>query len=252
MFRKQRVLIAAVLVVLGISVATRAAEEVPLMKESDPAKLVSVLKSDAAEFDKAKACQRLALVGGKEAIAALAELLADPKLAHYARFGLEPNADPAVDRALRDAMPKLQGKLLVGVIDSIGFRRDSQATEALVKLATGSDAEVAAAALAALGRIATPQAVQTLQQALRTSASSVAADASLACAERLAAQGQTAEAVALLEAVRKAGVPKHCKLAAVRLAILLPQDAGLPLLVEQLSAADDDFFAAAIGAAARA
>ena len=78
-----------------------------------PAKLIAILKDrEASEFAKAKACQRLALVGDKTAVPALAALLGDPKLSHYARYALEPISDPAVDKAFRDALGKLKGDLL--------------------------------------------------------------------------------------------------------------------------------------------
>src|SRR5262245_63770557 len=73
-------------------------------------KLIGVLKSEAPIFEKAKACQRLAVVGTKEAIPVLSELLGDEKLAHYARFALEPIPDPSVDDAFREALGKLKGR----------------------------------------------------------------------------------------------------------------------------------------------
>ena len=76
-----------------------------------PAQLVDVLKkSDGSAFEKAKACQQLAVVGGAEAIPALVALLPDENLNLYARFGLEGILDPAVDAAFRDAATKLQGR----------------------------------------------------------------------------------------------------------------------------------------------
>ncbi len=76
-----------------------------------PAQLVETLKNPAASvFEKAKACQRLAVVGTKDAIPALAALLPDEKLNLYARFGLEGIPDPAVDEALRNAAVKLHGR----------------------------------------------------------------------------------------------------------------------------------------------
>ena len=120
-------------------------------------KLIEILKdSNASEFAKAKACQRLAVVGDKTAVAALAALLSDSKLAHYARFGLEPISDPSADKALRDALGDLDGNLLIGVINSIGRRKDPKALDALAKLMHGDDVDVAAAARAALGRIRSP------------------------------------------------------------------------------------------------
>ena len=120
-------------------------------------KLVEILEdSNASEFAKAKACQRLAVVGDKTAVPALAALLGDPKLAHYARFGLEPVSHPSADKALRDALGGLEGNLLIGVINSIGRRKDPKALDALAELLHGDDDDVAEAARAALGRIRSP------------------------------------------------------------------------------------------------
>ena len=66
------------------------------------------------------------MVGTKEAVPVLAALLADEKLAHMARYALEPIPDPAVDEAFRAALGNLKGRRLVGVICSIGVRRDGQ------------------------------------------------------------------------------------------------------------------------------
>ena len=110
----------------------------------------------APEFAKAKACQRLAIVGNVGAVPALAALLADPKLAHYARFALEPIPAPAVDRALRQALGKLEGDLLIGVINSVGRRKDAEALDALAKIVRGDNSDAALAARAALGSIRSP------------------------------------------------------------------------------------------------
>jgi len=122
-----------------------------------PAKLVEILNDgDASTFAKAKACQRLAVAGDKTAVEALASLLADPALAHYARMALEPLPDAAADEALRNALGKLNGDLLVGVINSIGRRKDTRALDALAKLRYDEDSSVVSAAEAALARIRSP------------------------------------------------------------------------------------------------
>jgi HEAT repeat protein len=217
-------------------------------KHEESARLVAVLRSPAAEFDKAKACQRLAVVGDKEAIAALAALLADEKLSHYARFGLEANPDPAVDEALRRAMASLKGKFLVGVIDSIGCRKDAAAIGGLAQRLADPDPQVAAAAAGALGRIGSPEAAKILQQSLGAAAAlrGAVADAMLACAESLSAGGKANEAVALYDTLAKADVPIQVRVAAVRGAILVRGAAGLPRLSESLRAADPALFAAAL------
>jgi len=129
-------------------------EEIMGMASAD---LVAILgDSDATEFAKAKACQRLAVVGGPSAVPALAELLDDQKLAHYARTALEPMPSGAADQALREALGRLSGGLLVGVINSIGVRRDPMALAGLAQLRQSDDQAVRDAATAAINRIRRP------------------------------------------------------------------------------------------------
>lgn len=218
-------------------------------RNAEVAKLIALLQSDAAPFDKAKACQRLALIGTKEAVPALAALLADERLGNYARFGLEPIPDPTVDDALRDALGKLHGRLLVGAINSVGVRRDAKAVGALAKLAGDPSPEVAPSALAALGQIATSEAVETMQRALAGDSAALraaAADACLVAAERLLAQGKREESVRLCDAAGHADVPQQILAAATRAAILARQSAGAPLLLEQLKSGDENMFAIAL------
>ena len=218
-------------------------------QDAEVAELVAVLQSDAAPFDKAQACQRLALVGTREAVPALAALLADERLSSHARFGLEPIPDPSVDDALRDALGKLHGRLLAGVIHSIGVRRDVKAVGALVRLANDPDSDVAPVALMALGQIGTAEATDALERALAGTAPAAreaAADACLVCADRLLGQDERQEAARLCDAVRRADVPRRLHAAATRGLILARQSSGLPLLLEQLKADDKDMFGVAL------
>ncbi len=122
-----------------------------------PPKLTAVLQDPGASvFARAKACQRLAVVGDKSAVPALAALLGEPQLSVYARTALETMPDRSADDALRAALGKVQGQLLAGVINSIGKRRDANAISALEKLRHHADAEVSGSANAALARIRPP------------------------------------------------------------------------------------------------
>jgi HEAT repeat protein len=117
-------------------------------------KLVALLNDPRASvYAKARACQRLAVIGDRTAVPALGSLLTDPQLSHYARIALEPNPDQSAGEALRNALGEVQGRLLVGVVNSIGIRRDREAITALETLRHHSDAGVSRAAGAALARI---------------------------------------------------------------------------------------------------
>ncbi len=185
----------------------------------EPAKLLALVKNpDSTVFQKAIACKKLAFVGGKEAIQPMAALLSHPQLACYARFGLEPNPDPSVDDALRATLPKLKGRLQVGVITSIGVRKDAKALDALTKLINDSDAEVAGAAAASVGMIGGLQASKVLQAALdrtKPPVFPVVARACLLCAEGLMANNRP-RALQLYTQLSATTMPEPVRRAAIR------------------------------------
>jgi HEAT repeat protein len=203
-------------------------------QESD---LIAVLQSNAPQAEKAFACKDLAIYGSAQAVPALAPLLADKELASWARIAIEAIPGPASDAALRDALGMVQGRLLVGTINSIAVRRDRRAVNALVQKLGQPNASVASAAAVALGHIGGPQAAQALTQSLSAAPAGVrsaVAEGCILCAEWFLAEDQTAEAIKLYDRVRKAAVPEQRQLEAIRGAILARKSAGVPLLIEQL------------------
>jgi len=203
--------------------------------------LISVLQSNAPAAEKAITCKKLAIYGTQEAVPALASLLAEEQLSSWARTALEVIPGPAADGALRDAMGKVQGRLLVGVINSIGVRRDAQAVDGLAEKLKDSNADVASAAAVALGCIGGDQAAGVLGQALANASPAVrpaVAEGCVRCAEKYLAQGSSDQAKKLYDAVCSADVPKQRILEATRGAILARGSAGVSFLVEQLTSAD--------------
>jgi hypothetical protein len=172
----------------------------------------------STEFQKAIACKKLSIVGGKDAIAPMAALLGDPHLSCYARFGMEPNPDSSVDDAFRAAVPKLTGRLKVGVINSIGVRKDTKALDMLTRLIDDSDPEIAGAAAASVGMIGGMQASRALQAALgrvKQPVVPVVARACLLCAENLMPTNRT-RGLELYTALSAETMPKPVRLAALR------------------------------------
>ena len=215
-------------------------------------KLIAVLKSDASHKEKADACRHLAIIGTKKAVAPLAALLSDEKLSHMARYGLEPIPDPAVDKAFRDALGKLKGRPLVGVIGSIGVRRDTKAVPALSKLQHNPDRDVAQAASRALGSIGTSDAAKALTSAMEAASTPINSlarnEGLLRCAERLAADGKRDEAIGIYDQLR--GMDAHqVRGGALRGAILTRGRDGVALLRENLRSKDYIMFSAAVQAA---
>lgn len=215
------------------------------------AALIAVLKSDAGQKEKADACRQLAVYGSKNAVPVLASLLTDEKLSHMARYALEPIQDPSVDEALRATLPKVKGRLLVGVIASIGVRRDAKAVDALSGYLNDADSEVAQAAARALGSIGTAQAGKILRGALeKAPAANVLSicEGLLRCAEALASVGQTKEALSIYDYLRNfKQAPHQVKTASIRGAILTRNERdALNLLRECLKSADYLTFGAAV------
>jgi len=215
------------------------------------AELLTVLRSDATLQEKSAACRQLARVATKKAVPTLAALLGDEKLSHMARYALEGIRDPSVDDALRDALGKVQGQPRLGVIGSLGARRDAKAVDALAGLLKETDAAQAAAR--ALGNIGTPEAAKALEDALpdATGGNQTAiCEGLLRCAEALAADGPSAASQAIYDRLRDpTDAPPQVRAAALRGAILSRGKGGVPLLVEALHGLDYALAAAAVRSA---
>jgi len=246
-FTKPIPTLAVVACLLAAIPASLCAQQSP-PAEGDEAALIAVLESESPVFDKAKACQQLAVIGTKNAVPVLTKLLSDEQMSHYARFGLEPIPDPSVDEALRASLDKLKGGMLVGVINSIGMRRDAKAIGDLKGLMGDSDSAVAAAAAGALGRIATPEAVAILTDALGGPESSrtALADACQTAADTLIAAGKQVEAATIYDAMCKADLAKHHQIAALHGAIRARGADGMLLLLECFGSEDKALFRVAL------
>jgi HEAT repeat protein len=214
--------------------------------------LLAVLRSDAPGAEKAITCKLLAIHGSSEAVADLAKLLPDPQLSSWARIALEVIPGEAADEALLAASESLEGVLLVGTINSIGVRRNANAASSLAARLQDKDAEVASAAAVALGRIGNAEATKSLRAALTAAPAKVrsaVAEGCVLCAERLFAEGDSAQAAEIYDEVRKAEVPKQRVIEATRGAILARNQDGIPLLLEQFQSPDKAFFQLALGTA---
>ncbi|MBN1845599.1 MAG: HEAT repeat domain-containing protein [Sedimentisphaerales bacterium] len=212
--------------------------------------LIAVLQSQASYEDKAAACRQLASIGSSDAIEVLAALLGDEKLSHMARYGLETIPDAAVDDRLREALKGLQGGPLIGVIGSIGVRRDAGAVDDLAARLKHEDLAVVQAAARALGNIANAPAIQALQGEL---AGSTGARQLALCeglfrgAEGLTADGRRRQAAGIYEQLLNlAAAPHQVRGGAVRGAILTRPRGGMALLREYLASEDYILFSAAV------
>lgn len=216
-------------------------------------KLIATLKSESPQKEKADACRMLGLIGDKDAVPALAALLADEQFSHMARYALETIPDPKVDEALRAALTQLHGKQLIGVIASVGVRHDMQAISQLTSLMYSADTAIGLAAANTLGTMGTSTAAKALQGAWANTPAPghlMYSEGMLRCAEGLSAKGLRKEALAIYDTLADAKGPHQVRAAALRGAILnRPSDEGMTLLKKSLHGADFVLVDAAIRAA---
>ena len=221
------------------AVAARASRD---PKQARPlAKRLAKLLEDAEVSREAKifVCRKLYLVAGHEQVPALARLLDDPELSHMARYVLQPMDDPAVDPALRQALGRLEGKLLIGLVNTIGERRDREATGALVTLLGDGDEAVVVGAAAALGKIGGARAAEAIAAARTRAKGRLRADltqAWLACADSLRRAGSTQEAAGVFQTLLARSERHPVRVAALRgrVATMEPKEAASLLLLTAL------------------
>src|SRR6266571_8801459 len=126
--------------------------------------LIRVLMSDASAQAKDAACARLKRIGTSSSVPALSALLLDENLSHSARYALESMPTPAAGRALVNALKQSAGLTRIGIINSLGVRREVEAVPELANVLAEAqraaragqgqrpDMAAASAATAALGQ----------------------------------------------------------------------------------------------------
>lgn len=229
--------VAGVLLVGAVAVATAAGGAVSQQVSAEERQLIAVLQSDAPKAEKAISCKRLVVHGTSACTSALGPLLDDPQLVSWARIALEAIADPSAAAVLRDGAARLEGRSLVGVINSLGVLRDQEAVALLTTRLQDNDAAVVAAAAVALGRIGHPDGTDALRTTLAqvdAAGRSAAAAGCILAAEQHLAAGQSAAARELYDQVRQVDVPQQQVLEATRGAILARGADGRAMLLELL------------------
>ena len=198
---------------------------------------LALLRSDATPAGKQFICSRLGHIGTGASVPTLVGMLADSATAEMALFALEYLPGDAVNDSLCHALASARGKTRCGIVNALGRRRAEVSVVYLQPLLTAGDEQIAVAAAAALGEIGNPPASDALSMARKNTQGAVLLrvfDASLRCAERFAAVGDTAHAIQIHKELQAQGHPVPVRLAAMRGMVLLqPENAGA-LIVQAL------------------
>ena len=209
---------------------------------ADESELIAILKSNASIPQKCDACRQLRVVGTVKSVDALAALLGTERVGHAARYALEAMPYAEAGKALGDAMKKTSGTIKAGLIDSLGWRRDTAAVPLLIPLLKDSDSNIAVATASALGRIGNGDAVAALKAARRRGKPEVKKavnEALLRCAESLLKAGKDSDAAKLYRDLMKSDVSSSIRIAAWRGLALSDGNRRTELVIDALTGSDE-------------
>ncbi len=216
------------------------------------AALIRMLASDTTFEAKRFACVQLAAHGSEASVAALAALLKQEETVGIACLALCRVRSAKAGAVLRDALPASKGVARVQLIVTLGHRAEAASVKPLFELAHEADAEVANAAVRALGSIpvsAARDAVSVLRREANPAVAVAVADASLSGAEQLAAAGDPAAATSLCEESLKARLPEHIRRGAFGLLLRCDADGGKQRVLKVLATIPLDSVLAAVAIA---
>ena len=191
-------------------------------------------------------CRMLRRVGSAKSVPVLAKMLADKDMSHMARFALQFMAAPEAGAALREALPKLDGDLKIGVIGSLGQRGDREAVPRIAGLIAGGNSDIARASIESLGRIGGSEAAGALVRAkVSASLKLVRDNAYLMCADQMLAEGQASEAVKIYREMIAPANNTWIRIAAYKGLVRAEKGEAVPLILALLKDRDLDLQRAA-------
>ena len=203
--------------------------------------LISTLQSSAGAPQKCTACVKLRLVGTTKCMPALAALLGEERTAQAARYALEGMPLPEAVVAMRQAILTTSGPIKAGLIDSVGWRRDTAAVPMLKPLLYGADHLVSSAAAGALGRIGGKDATAALVAARDKVAPEVqpaVLESLLSCAELRLAAGDAKGAAKLYRDLFVPKYPDRIRVAAWRGLVMADASQRAKLVTKAMAGGD--------------
>ncbi|MDD4871736.1 MAG: HEAT repeat domain-containing protein [Kiritimatiellae bacterium] len=162
--------------------------------------MIKLLTSNSTFEARRFACQQLAVIGTDASLPVLAELLKNEETAGIACLALSCQRLPKAVEILSNTLTAVRGRSRIQLIIALGNHRDMQSVRLLTEMVRDTDTDVACAAIIALSKIADKSSCESIA-ALRKEAKPAIAwaviDASLRVAEKLVADGDRKEALAI-------------------------------------------------------
>ena len=208
------------------------------------------LDSDATFAGKQFVCEQLSIIGTKDTVSALAQMLSDEKSYDVALYALQRIPDPEVDLALRKALSESEHKAKIGIINALGERRDVHAVGPLENLVYENDLQIALSAVNSLGKIADSGAMEALKKARSKITGDVRAqvlDSYLRCADSFVVAGNASQAASIYRDLYDNEELTHIRAAALRGIIQTDVERAQDVILSSLKRDNRGLQAAAIG-----
>lgn len=181
----------------------------------------------------------LPFVASPRCVPVVARLLTDKELSHSARYVLRGLALKEADAALRAALADTQGATRIGIINTLGDRKDTAALKPLSALLKGADDDTARAIFNAMGRIGGPEAAATLEKIKPAEhLKSAWAMGCLSTAESIATAGDAKKAMQLYRRLIEPGVPSAVRVGALKVVLEVDKESAAPAIAQMLSSDD--------------
>jgi len=181
----------------------------PADRSACAAKLAAILETPNATLPaKQYVCLQLRQAGTSAEVPVLTRMLAQAETAEMARCALESIPGEASLAALRNSLGVLKSDLLVGAINSVAVRKDTQSVAKLKELAADKDAKIAGAALWALGNIADLESIAFVIDRAKQAAVPTPPDVAvplMRCADALTAAGKVEQSQAVYTKLAEKG-----------------------------------------------
>jgi len=212
-------------------------------------RLLGALESGVTTAGTRYICEKLSVVGSETSVPILIDLLDNDQTADMALYALERIPGSRVDAALRQSLGNSSGENTIALINTLGQRRDAQSVEVFEEYINSTNTEIANAALAALGHIATREAAETLYNALEDADGDYRRSilfAYLDCAEAIASAGDAASAHEMYQSIYTLDTPVSVHVAAATGVIRTSPGGGFAEIVSMLGQSDAAVQSAAI------
>ena len=205
--------------------------------------MLNVLNSGASHASKLLICKSLGTLGTEAALPTLEMLLLDPETSNMALIAMVPLNLEHVDEILIDALSKMNGEHLIGIMNALAMRKTISAIDSIAPYMHNEDEDISNSAINALGLIGGEKATQSLYEGFQIEQESVLAEALINSLE----SGFSNDDQMIFQSIYDAQPSIALKTAAFQgLLKHVPIDKQVKYLLEALKSSDPEFQASLI------